>query len=153
MEVERDEVDGHEEDGDRGGHLHEEDDKRLVEEELAGKDAPVLGGEDAVGLLQAEDDPEDARDDEAGDCLARIPGVDGASKVDCHDAGHGGTHHEDCAEIVQLGEALLVWDTGSWIVRRKHEEVNWSADCANEDCKRPKLMHREMGITDNSRLM
>ena len=153
LEVERDEVDGHEEDGDRGGHLHEEDDERLVEEELAGEDASVLGGEDAVGLLQAEDDPEDARDDEAGDCLAGVPGVDGASEIGCHNAGHGGSDHEDCAEIVQLGETLLVWDARSWVVRWKHEEVDRGADGANEDCKRSKLMHGEMQDTNHSRLM
>ena len=42
LEKERNKIDGYEEDGDRGGHLHEEDDECFVLQELAREDSGLF---------------------------------------------------------------------------------------------------------------
>ena len=100
LEKEGNEVDGNEDEGDGGGHLHEEDDEGFVFEELAGEDSGFFCGQDTEGLLKAEDDKQDARDDETGDGLAGVPGVDDSTEVYCHYAGDTGADHEERSEVV-----------------------------------------------------
>lgn len=75
LEEERDEVDGHEGDGDGRGRHGEEDDHGPALQEVDREDAARLRGEDGVRLLDANHDEEDARGDEQANDAARVPGV------------------------------------------------------------------------------
>lgn len=105
-------------------------------EELDGEDPGVFRRQDAEHLLKAEDDEENAGDHETGDRLAGVPGIDHTAEIDCHNARRARPNHQDCSEIVQLQQTRFVWDTRSWIVRRKHEKIYWGTDCAKEDFER-----------------
>lgn len=100
LKEERDKVDRYEEDGYRGGHLHEEDDECFVLEELAREDSGFFCSQDAERLLEAEDDEQNAGDDETGDCLAGVPGIDYAAEAYCHYASNTGTDHQKRSEVV-----------------------------------------------------
>lgn len=72
---------------------------RFAAEEVAWERA-VLGGEEAVGLLEAEEDKKGAGDGEGGDGAGVVPGVDDAAAIDGQHARDAGAEDEEGSEIV-----------------------------------------------------
>ena len=77
-------------------------------------------------MLDTEEDEENARTDEEADDAATVPGVDGATEVDRHDAGDEGTGNEKGSHIVDFRDAIFDGNTRTRIKARQEENPNTS---------------------------
>lgn len=130
LEVQRDEVDRGEDDGRGAGGGDEGHDHDGGAQELEGEEA--FGGGGQEGLLDEEEDNEDAGCDEEADDAAAVPGVEGAAEGDGHESRGEDTAHQDGAGDVDFAEAVLERDVGSGVRSWEQEEIYGGTNSTHE---------------------
>jgi len=104
--------------------LAEEQDHRAASEELDREDAVRGVREDGQFLLDGEDGEKHKGEDEAGDDLAAVPGVQDATEGKGHDTTDEGSDENDGANPVDLLKASQHGNALSRVERWDHEEVD-----------------------------
>ena len=133
LEVDWDEVDGDEGIGGGGGDLGKEDGHFFVGDVVDGEDAAGKRRQDGEGLLEGEQDEEDAGEDEERDDGRAVPSVEDAAKGDGHDAGDKSANLEERAEIVDFTAAGEQGGAGAGVARWEVEKVDGSEGGPNAE--------------------
>ena len=114
-------------------HQHEKKKRFLLRNQLNRQDPTLKASYKLIALLHDESDEKNTGEHKQCNDLARIPGIQCASKVDCHDAAEQSRHGEKSTQIVVDLELLHDAHAGARLERRHDEDVDGGEGCEDNE--------------------